>query len=356
MWGPCDGKTVKEHAYGKGRVVWGRTLRELLLERGIGPDFSFTGGDDKTDIEFIHRRTANEDTYYVVNTQKRWEDVECTFRVKGRQPELWITDDASVRKIRVYDTVEGGTRIPLNLPPAGSAFVVFRGEADKDNIESVKRDGKDVFPGALRAGQNVPVVDVQGSELRIWEAGSYAVRMARGDTNEITVESVPPALNITGPWEVRFPESWGAPASKRFDRLTPWNVDSHTGIKYFSGTATYDKEFNVPSRLIGADTHLALDLGNVKNVAEVWLNGQNLGILWKEPFRVDISGVLKPGRNTLKIEVTNLWRNRLVGDANLPKEQRRTNTNIVPSGTHLLPSGLLGPVRLLAAKWVKFEL
>jgi len=354
MWGACDGKTVTENRYGKGRVVWGRTLRELLIEKGIGPDFSFRGGDDKTDIEFIHRRTANEDIYYVVNTSKdRWEDVECTFRVKGKQPELWITDDASVRKIKMYDTVEGGTRIPLHLPPAGSAFVVFRGKADKDNIVNVKRNGKAVFPGGMRAEQKLPVLDLQGSELRIWKAGTYALTTAHGDTKTVKVESVPAPLQITGPWDVHFPEGWGAPASTRFDELISWDKHSHTDIKHFSGTATYHKEFDVPAELTGTDKYAALDLGGVKHVAEVWLNGKSLGILWKEPFRVDVSEGLKPGRNTLKIEITNLWRNRLVGDMALPKEKRRTNTNITEfhrGNMKLQTSGLLGPVQILAAK------
>ena len=353
LWGPCDGKTVKEHAYGKGRVVWGRTLRELLLERGIGPDFSFTGGDDKTDIEFIHRHTANEDIYYVVNTQKRWEVVECTFRIKDRQPELWITDDASVRKVMVYDTVEGGTRIPLHLPPAGSVFVVFRGKAAKDNIVSVKQNGKDVFPGGLRVGAELPVLEVQGSVLLAWEPGEYVLKTTRGKSKKVMIRTLPTQVEITGLWDVRFPEGWGAPKSKIFEKLISWTEDSHKDIKHFSGTATYYKEFDVPKELIGSNKHLVLDLGNVKNIADVWLNGKHLGILWKLPFRVDITRAVKPGKNTLKIEITNLWRNRLIGDENLPKEQRRTNTNIrIPKNAPLLKSGLLGPVRLLSARKV----
>ncbi|MHC4084449.1 MAG: glycosyl hydrolase [Planctomycetota bacterium] len=351
MWGPCDGKTVTENRYGKGRVAWTRTLRELLQQRGIGPDFSFVGGDDKTDIEFIHRRTANEDIYYVVNTQLRWEDIECTFRVKGRQPELWITDDASVRKVMVYDTVEGGTRIPLHLPPAGSAFVVFRDKAPRDHIASIKQNGKDVFPGRLRSDQDLPLVEVQSTELLAWEAGKYEIRSARGKRKTVHVKTVPAPVNITGPWKLNFPKGWGAPESKVLDKLISWTKDSHKDIKHFSGTATYQKTFDVPKELMGADKHVTLDLGGVKNVADVWVNENHLGILWKKPFRVDVTEVLKPGKNTLKIEITNLWRNRLIGDENLPREQRRTNTNIrIPKNAPLLESGLLGPVRLLVGK------
>jgi len=356
IWGSCDGKNVKEHAYGKGRVIWGKTPREVLKDRNIGPDFCFQGADKNTDLEFIHRRTANEDIYYVVNKKMRAEDVECTFRVKGKQPELWITDDASVQKVMVYDTVEGGTRIPLHLPPAGSVFVVFRGKASKDNIVSVKQNGKDVFPGGLRVGQELPVLEVHDSEMLAWQAGKYVLTTARGEEKTVAVESVPAPREITGPWEVRFPEGWGAPALKQFDRLISWTEDSDTNIKHFSGTATYHKQFTIPENLINSNMHLVLDLGEVKNLADVWINGQHLGILWKLPFRVDVNGVLKPGKNTLKIELTNLWRNRLIGDANLPKEKRRTNTNIViPKNAPLLKSGLLGPVRLLAATRVNME-
>lgn len=154
---------------------------------------------------------------------------------------------------------------------------------------------------------------------------------------------------------------WGAPESIVFDKLTPWNENSQEAIKHFSGTATYRKTFSLDAKQAAGLVRLAL--GELKHVAEVRVNGKDLGVLWTNPWTVDLTGVVKPGRNQLEIDVTNTWANRLIGDAGLPESKRRTKTNI---GLHkgnrpkkrnivcqgywstqpLLCSGLLGPVRL----------
>jgi len=384
MWGPCDGEKVKERSYGRGKIIWGRKLRDILQQRGIGPDFSFVSRHENTSLNYIHRRTDNEDIYFIVNHTMRWEDVDCTFRVTGKQPELWLTDDASVRRQVVYDSVPGGTRMRLRLPPAGTVFVVFREPAASGHIVSVSRNGRRIYPAAPeQAGGETDKLEVapwqsrpyvyqksperenpflevlpagkNGMNLLAWQAGVYTLRTGRGKTKDVSVKAVPGPYEITGPWEVRFPEGWGAPKSKVFEKLISWPEDSHKDIKHFSGTATYHKDFTLPASLAGRDLQLVLDLGEVREIADVWLNGKHLGILWKPSYRVDITRAVKPGKNTLKIELTNLWRNRLIGDENLPKEQRRTNTNIrIPKNAPLLKSGLLGPVRLLAGR--KMEL
>jgi hypothetical protein len=128
-----------------------------------------------------------------------------------------------------------------------------------------------------------------------------------------------------------------------------WTQRPEDGIKYFSGTAIYHKTFDLPQTLQGQGKHLALDLGDVKNLAEVHLNGKNLGILWALPFRVDVTDAVKPTGNSLEVEVVNFWPNRIVGDQSLPPEKRFTRTNIrkLTKDTPLMVSGLLGPVRLL---------
>ncbi len=383
IWGPCDGKEVKERSYGKGKIIWGRKLRDILQERGIGPDFSFVSRHENTSLNYIHRRTANEDIYFIINHTMRTEDVDCTFRVTGKQPELWLTDDASVRRQVVYDSVPGGTRMRLRLPPAGTVFVVFREPAASEHIVSVSRNGRRIYPAEPEQASGEtdklqvapwqsrryvyqksperenPCLEVlpatrRSFNLLAWKDGTYTLCTRRGKTKSVDVKDVPEPYEITGPWEVRFPEGWGAPKSKVFEKLISWPEDPHKDVKHFSGTATDHKEFTLPANLAGRDLHLVLDLGEVREIADVWLNGHHLGILWKPSFRVDISKAVKPGKNTLKIELTNLWRNRLIGDAKLPKEQRKTNTNIPISGkAPLLKSGLIGPVRLLAAKKVK---
>jgi hypothetical protein len=157
---------------------------------------------------------------------------------------------------------------------------------------------------------------------------------------------------ITGAWTVQFDPKWGGPASAVFDELVSWTQRPEAGIKYFSGTAIYRKTFDLPEALRGASQHLTLDLGDVKNLAEVRLNGKNLGIFWALPFRVDVTDAIKPTGNSLEMEVVNFWPNRIIGDQSLPPEKRLTRTNIrkLTKNTLLMESGLLGPVSVLAEK------
>jgi hypothetical protein len=141
-----------------------------------------------------------------------------------------------------------------------------------------------------------------------------------------------------------------------------WTESTNDGVKYFSGSATYEKDVEIPDEYmeaqhISGSQKLFLDLGQVKNLAEVTLNDKPLGILWKEPFRVDITGVARAGTNKLKIRVTNLWPNRLIGDQKLPEDQRITWASVQPykADSPLLPSGLLGPVRIVAGQQLELE-
>ena len=156
--------------------------------------------------------------------------------------------------------------------------------------------------------------------LRAWAPGTFNFAWASGRKAESECPSVPAPLNLAGAWEVGFPPGWNAPSQVTFERLQSWPESSDPGIKYFSGTATYSKEFEIPDDLPGANRESWLDLGVVKNFAEVSLNGRSFGTLWKPPFRVNISAALKPGRNKLEVRVTNLWPNRLVGDEQLPAD------------------------------------
>jgi len=160
---------------------------------------------------------------------------------------------------------------------------------------------------------------------------------------------------IDGPWEVGFAPGWGAPTSKTFPRLVSWTDVDDEGVKYFSGIASYHNTFDVGADQIGPDKRIVLDLGQVRFVAEVYVNGQSQGILWKPPFQIDITGAVKAGTNRLVVEVANTWSNRLVGDAQSPEGPKFCRTNIDRSltwqipwkDTPLLDSGLLGPVRLV---------
>ena len=218
-----------------------------------------------------------------------------------------------------------------------------------------------------------------GGQMRLlaWAPGEFNLRWASAGKTRGVCQTLPPPLEIAGPWAVSFPPGWAAPARETFDRLESWTDHTNPGVKYFSGTATYEKEIEVPPGWLNPTRVICLDLGVVKNFAEVSLNGEPLGILWKPPFGVDITAAAKPGKNRLTIKVTNLCPNRLIGDEQLPpdcewrgKELKKWPTWLLegkPSPTGrltfttwhhwskdapLLPSGLLGPVTLRLAETV----
>jgi hypothetical protein len=365
IWGPCDGMTVHEHAYGKGRVIWGRTLRDILQSRGIGPDFSFKGQDDETDFDSIHRREGEIDIYFVSNRNSRWDEAECLFRVHGKAPELWIPDTGQILRPAVYREVSGGTELPLRLAPSGSVFVVFRDKVPEDHLVSVdskkRRSGPD-WPSAIEIVYSEG--DGKNLEATVFEGGQYALKTARGKTVQMEVAAPRAAQAIQGPWRVRFPEGWGAPRRATFEKLTSWTEHSDKGIKYFSGVATYETEFDLPPEALDGECRLVLDLGQVSKVADVSLNGKGLGILWKPPYRVDVTEAARSGQNRLVIDVANTWSNRLVGDALSPESERFCRTNVTESrswrvkweDTPLMVSGLLGPVHLISANVMKVKL
>ena len=159
-----------------------------------------------------------------------------------------------------------------------------------------------------------------GLLLTAAEAGTYTFRTAIGHEKTVKIPSLPKPVEIAGPWAVTFPPGRGAPAQATFERLISWPEHADAGIKYFSGTATYRQTVKLPAASLGANRRLELDLGRVQVVAEVRLNGKDLGILWKAPFRVDVTDAAKPGDNELEVRVTNLWPNRLIGDEQYPED------------------------------------
>jgi hypothetical protein len=301
LWGDCDGRTVTEHRFGKGRVVWGVTPRQILAQAGIAPDFEHNGGAD-TFIDWIHRSDASREIYFVVNRKDQQESRTCTFRVSGRQPEIYDPVSGKIRDARAFVQSGGLTSLPLEFAPFGSIFVIF----DKK------------IPGTQNGA---------------------------GQTNE---EALSPVTTIAGPWTVRFDPKWGGPAAVQFAELVDWTLRPENGIKYYSGAATYSNTLTLNAR---SGQRVFLDLGKVKDVAEVRLNGQKVGIAWTQPYRMEITPAVRAGENHLEIDVVNLWPNRMIGDGLLPPEKRFTVTNIPIYYEHkpqtLLPSGLLGPVTVL---------
>jgi hypothetical protein len=217
------------------------------------------------------------------------------------------------------------------------------------------------------------------SHGEIWKSGTYTLKTADGESRQWHV-LLPPPQEIAGPWQVEFDPKWGAPANVTFERLQDWSKHAEEGIKYYSGAATYRCKFTLaPPRLPDSSSKVYLDLGRVAVMAEVILNGKNLGILWNPPHRVEVTDALKIADNTLEVKVVNLWVNRLIGDEQLPEDSDRdpngglkawpqwvlegktsptgrftfSSHRMWTKGSPLVPSGLLGPVRLLTGRKVE---
>jgi hypothetical protein len=219
-------------------------------------------------------------------------------------------------------------------------------------------------------------------ELHAFEPGVYEFRTARGKMSETNVKSGPPPAEVTGAWTLHFPPNWGAPPMLTLDKLISWTEHPDPGVRYFSGSVQYEKEINISAEMLASGRALYLDLGSVKNIAEVTLNGKDLGTWWKPPFTADISDAAKPGKNQLRIRITNLWVNRLIGDEQFPDDcewngkpikawprwlldgtprpagERRTFTTWKHYTKDSTPieSGLIGPVVLRTAERVNFDL
>jgi len=356
LWGECDGKTIHERRHGRGRIVWDRNrVRQVLADLGIGVDCTFSSKTGTDGLDYVHRRTEQADIYFISNSNDDWVDMECIFRVSGKRPELWMPETGAVARYPVYESVAAGAKVPFRLPPCGSAFVVFREPADAEHLVAVPEIVEGKPPTAELPSRVVELIaGRQGKlELLAWRGGACVLRGTDGMRREVVVETVTEPRELTGPWEVRFAKDRGAPESKVFEDLHSWSSDPEDGVKYFSGTAAYHKQFDVPTDWLKGGDRVFLDLGRVRNVAEVTLNGRRLGICWTSPWRLEVTGILQPGTNTLVVEVTNLWANRMIGDGKLPPGKRICRSCLPPLNGEPLESGLLGPVRIIQAKVIK---
>jgi hypothetical protein len=365
-------------------------LCRLLGELGVPPDFSCQTRNSPQSLRYIHRVVGGTDLYFVANKNPHPEDAICAFRVQGRRPELWWPDTGRIERVAVYNQSRGCTVVPIHFDPSGSVFVLFREQAqtEPDRIVRLQRNGETVLdvtdkgPGASMIGP-APTDTIELSrepggklEARVWQPGAYEADALDGKATRFEVAANPATLEITGPWDLSFPPNWGAPSRVTLDKLISWSDHPDAGVKYFSGTATYTKTVNVPAELLGPGRCCYLDLSRVAVMAEVKLNGQDLGILWKPPFRVEVTSGLKAGDNLLEVKVVNLWINRLIGDEQLPEDSDRnpdgtlkawpqwlTEGKPSPTGRYtfatwrlwkkhdaLVPSGLLGPVTIQSAQ------
>ena len=295
VWGAASGG----HDYGKGKVYASPISAEVMRSIQVAPDFEYTKPQTDSELLFVHRKLNDADLYFLDNRQDRNEDLEATFRISGREAEIWHADTGLIEPA-TFRSADNRTTVPLHLEPWGTVFVVFRKSS---------QSGSRVLP---------KIVDIA-------------------------------ITTLDGPWQLTFQADRGAPPKIMMDKLTSWSESADEGVKYFSGTGTYTKTIQAPSNWFKRGARLSLDLGEVKNLAEVSVNGKPLGIVWKTPYRVDMTSALKPGANLIEIKVTNPWVNRIIGDRqpSVAKTYTFTSPKFYRAESKLVLSGLLGPVQII---------
>jgi hypothetical protein len=328
LWGNCDGISIKEKSFGKGKIICGKKPDEVLEEMSIKRDFQA----DKF-IRFTHRVINNYDVYFVANPEQKELTANCIFRINGRLPEIWNPINGNIKKPAQYTSKNGVISMPIHFDPAGSAFIVFKPEnsLNDNTIKSVSFEGNEINVEVEKNNRN-------GFAFYAGNNGKYSITTSDNKTFSYNISKLPAPVIIKGPWEVRFLSGTGAPEKTSFDSLYSWSQDPNEKIKYYSGSAVYSRNITITKDMIDKNRSINLDLGNVKVIAEVTVNGQNLGILWTKPYSVEITKAVKPGVNKLEIKVVNLWINRLIGDEQLPDESKR---NTVESDPVWNPSGSL---------------
>ncbi|MDU6488250.1 MAG: glycosyl hydrolase [Bradyrhizobium sp.] len=294
LWSGLDGRSVKAVKRGKGELLFGMTMEEALKHIGCVPD---CGLPADAPVLYGHRSAGDADIYFISNQKDEMIEIRPEFRIRSRQPELWDATTGRIRTLPAYEETAAGTVVPLKLYPYESAFVVFRRPATK----------------------------AEGTGLQL----NYPVLQT--------------LVRLDAPWKVSFEEKRRGPASQTFARLEDISKNENPDIRYYSGTIWYETEFKLKKKPEG---ELYLNLNDVGVMAKVKINGQYAGGVWTAPYRVNVTDLVRKGKNKVEIEVVTTWMNRLIGDSGLPESERKTWTpcnSWKPTDT-LQKSGLVGPV------------
>ena len=295
LWGEVDGIKTTSAKVGKGMLFSGVSLEEVFAKIDLNEDFKIS---TEAPLHFGHRKMGKTDIYFVSNQSQNTEKTDVTFRVEGMQPELFDPITGTTRKLTEFTSNDKTTTIPLVLQKFESAFIVFKEKG---------------FPVA--GSKNFP----------------EPTKM----------------VALTLPWHLTFKGKLTNPAPIRLEQLQDLAASTVDKVKYFSGNIDYETTFKYDTNT-AQNTDVYLDLGEVNNMAKVYVNDQYVGGVWTMPYSVNISSALKKGTNNLRIDVVNTWVNRLIGDKIVAKDQRETWSGMNPYNpdSQLPKSGLIGPVEL----------
>lgn len=339
---------------------------ELFANNNVPVDLKISNGEE---IEYIHRKTKTEDIYFFYNPTDKEKTFDCTFNVDGKIPELWNQMTGETTKLGAFKHKNGQTQVAISFPAEGSGFIVFR-ESSK-GVKSV--DPKNALNNKnLRFTLNTDnVIQVESNQTE-----TLKLELSDGTKKSLDIEKLPDNVLLKNAWNVEFPDTKSGGRKVVFDSLMDWTHHANEEIKHYSGTANYETTFTIHEKMLVEGIKCRLDLGEVNIAARVFVNGKDIGMVWTKPYVIDISSAIQLGENTLKIEVTNQWTNRLIGDEHFPDatgyhddkskkmpdwfinnepaplKQRSTFTtfNFYTKDSELIPAGLVGPVKLIFSK------
>ena len=349
LWGaePMPEK-IEQRNFGKGKIWWGKEIHRsnntnmtakdslniypdydiavsVLKSSGLNQDFSSSGK-----IRYNHRSHEGREIYFISNRTDSRIYETCFFRNGSKNAEIWDPLTGEIYKAEITTDRNDSYLLKIEMEPFQSYFVVFN---TRKSIETINR-----------------IQALNYSEQTVFKS-------------------------IEGPWKVSFDTAWGGPENTVFENLTDWSLNTDKGIRYYSGTAKYYNSFSLPANTtIGKESRYYLDLGKVRNMARVKINGTDKGIVWTDPWQIDISAELNKDENIIEIEIANLWINRLIGDEEEPWDGIRDgkwpewllngtqrNSKRFTFTTHrfykkddpLSESGLFGPVTIKTTKVFK---
>lgn len=385
LWNENGGINSLMCNFGKGRLYWRKDLESIFSEINLLPDFSYRFLDsDQSNttnrsfqkIEYIHRKINDSEVYFISNQDSTsGRELELTFRVENLLPEFWDPSNGKIEySPKFIQRPDNRMSVILNLDAFGSMFVVFRQSVKNESgIISITRE-------------NVPVnirLQQRNGQLYLYSGmeGKFMLRKSNGTSKKILISHVPKPIVFDQPWEVALSLPNNRTKKREFSALIPLNEHHDPEFKFFSGIATYTYHLQVPSEIKSKAYKNILDLGDLKVIAEVYVNNVRQDILWKKPYRIDITHALETGLNKIEVRVANLWLNRLIGDEQLlddsewirntestknalvlnkfpdwlmnqdPRPTKRTTFGTTKwphiKNKELLPSGLIGPVKLI---------
>jgi len=307
VWG--KGSTSK---FGKGTIS--TDLEEVKKRFNITPDYIVSKASKANEIKLAHRNGNDKDIYFVANMDSVAQSFSVSFRVSGKQPEIWNAEDGTMRKAAVWSDKDGRTTVNLKLNGVQSAFVIFQKTVESiDHLVDVKVEGSK-NDWNVTANSN-GVASIQSADT----INAKAV-YASGNEKSISIKPEKTKDISTGNWGVTFVPKLGASFQRTFAELIDFSKSTDKEVMYFAGTATYKKTIKISAKEIATGKRIVLDLGEMNDLAQVKINNSEKGTLWYPPFKVDITDALRSGKNTLQIAVTNNWANRLIGDEKEPAD------------------------------------